>query len=185
METTICNFNENPITFQLLKDNGMMINATEMAKIYGKYPKDFLILDSTKSFIEAALKKGKSPFLSVEKEEDLVVSIQKSGTFMHRILALKFAAWLNPDFELWVFSTIETLLFGKHVERERSLERSIELQAEMEAIRFKVEKTGDDFERYLVLETEARREKALRQAMTRRTVSEMSDLFTYQPQEEK
>jgi hypothetical protein len=163
----------------------MMINATEMAKIYSKEVARFMENDSTKKFIESCLKTRNSSYLNIKSEEDLVVSKQKSGTYMHRVFALKFASWLNPDFELWVYSTIETILFGKHVERERSLERSIELQAEMDVIRFKAEKTGEDFERYLVLETEARREKALRQAMTRRTVSEMSDLFTFQTQEDK
>ncbi len=32
METKICIFKENPITFVLDKNNGMMVNATEMAK---------------------------------------------------------------------------------------------------------------------------------------------------------
>lgn len=31
---------------------------------------------------------------------------------VHRVLALKFAAWLNPSFELWIYRTIEYLMFG-------------------------------------------------------------------------
>jgi hypothetical protein len=160
------------------KDNSVMINATEMAKTFGKYPKDFLILDSTKSFILEALKKENSPFISVESEDDLYTSSQKSGTYMHRVLALKFAAWLNPRFELWIYSTIEKLLFGKHVEREQSLERTIVYKNELHELMLKPDKTGEDFERYLVLETNLKQEKALRNALTRETVNEMQIIFS-------
>lgn len=177
METKICVFEENDITFLLSKDNGMMINATEMAKPFGKYPKDFMILDSTKSFIEEALKKENSPFIYFEKEEDLYISSQKSGTFMHRILALKFAAWLNPKFELWVYSTIEKLLFGKHVEREQSFERTLSFQKEMNFLRDKPEKTGEDFDRYLEIQTLIRREKMVRTMLTKENLSEIQSLF--------
>ena len=43
---------------------------------------------------------------------------------MHRILALKFAAWLNPDFEVWVYSTIDHILFGHYKRMEESLKSS-------------------------------------------------------------
>lgn len=179
METKICVFDENAISFAFDKDNSMLINATEMAKAYGKYPKDFLILDSTKSFINECLKKENSPFILVEKEEDLVTSRQKSGTWMHRVLALKFAAWLNPRFELWVYSTIEKLLFGKHVEREKSFERTLKLQKEMNTIRDKTpeERTGADFNRYLDIEREMNREKAVRKNLTTESISGMRGLF--------
>lgn len=179
METKICVFEENAISFAFDRDNNMMINATEMAKVYGKYPKDFLILDSTKSFINECLKKENSPFISVEKEEDLVISRQKSGTWMHRILALKFAAWLNPRFELWVYSTIEKLLFGKHVERELSFERTLKLQKELNAIRDKTpeERTGDDLNRYIEIEKALNREKAVRRNLTAESISGMRSLF--------
>jgi hypothetical protein len=154
-----------------------MVNATEMAKVFDKYPKNFLIRDSTKAFISEALKKGNSPFLNIEKEEDLYISRQKSGTYMHRILALKFAVWLNPRFELWIYSTIDKLLFGRHVEREKSLERTIALQKEMNILAEKPNKTGDDFENYLTFNHELRKEQAIRKNLTKESISEMADLF--------
>jgi hypothetical protein len=33
-----------------------MVNATEMGKVYGKLPKDFLKTDKTKAFLKACLK---------------------------------------------------------------------------------------------------------------------------------
>lgn len=43
---------------------------------------------------------------------------------MHRILALKFAAWLDPAFELWVYSTIDKILFDHYKRLEESLKES-------------------------------------------------------------
>jgi hypothetical protein len=64
--------------------------------------------EDTQMFIHECLKSENSRFFENGKtpsEDDLVVSKQRSGTWMHRILALKFAAWLSPKFELWVYST--------------------------------------------------------------------------------
>lgn len=177
METKICIFNENPITFALSKDNSMMINATEMAKVYGKQVNEFMSNQGTQEFVKEALKNGNSRFLGIEKETDLFFSRQNVGTFMHRVLALKFAAWLNPAFELWVYSTIERLLFGKHVEREQSFERTVKLQKELNVIIEKPVKTGADFDRYLEINRELKKEKAIRKSLTKDSINEMTDLF--------
>lgn len=99
---------------------------------------------------------------------------------MHRILALKFAAWLSPKFELWIYSTIEKLLFGKHVDREQSFERTLSLQKELDILRDKPNKTGADFERYLEIQTLIRREKTVRSLLTKESINEMADLFKEQ-----
>ena len=177
METKICVFEENNITFLLSKDNGMMINATEMAKIFNANVGHFLANDGTKKFIESCLNNRNSDYLNVKTEEDLLNAKQKSGTLMHRVLALKFAAWLSPDFEVWVYSTIEKLLFGKHVEREQSLKRTIDLRNEMDNLRDNPNKSIADFERYLIIESELRREKVVRQSLTKECINEMADLF--------
>lgn len=100
METKIHNYGNNPITFALEKNNGMMVNATEMAKAFNKDLFQFTKSESTKNFIEACLKPANAGLLGIQSEADLITSRQKVGTFMHRVLALKFAAWLSPDFEL-------------------------------------------------------------------------------------
>lgn len=178
METKICVFEENPITFALEKSNGMMINATEMAKPFGKKVEAFMRNESTIEFVNEALKSENSRFLGVQDESDLVDSRQKSGTWMHRILALKFAAWLNPAFELWVYSTIENLLFGKHVQREQSFERTLKFQKELDELKDKPQKSGEDFERYLELDRALRHEKAVRKSLTSETVTGMRSLFS-------
>ena len=178
METKICVFEENPITFALEKNNGMMINATEMAKPFGKKVEAFMRNESTIEFVNECLKSENSRFLGIQDESDLIDSRQRSGTWMHRILALKFAAWLNPTFELWVYSTIENLLFGKHVQREQSFERTLKFQKELDELKDKPQKTGEDFERYLELDRSLKHEKAVRKSLTSEAVTGMRSLFS-------
>ena len=180
METKIISFEENNITFLLSKDNGMMINATEMAKIFGKQVNEFMSNESTILFVKEALNNGNSRYINISNQDELYRTNQKSGTFMHRILALKFAACLSPKFELWIYSTIEKLLFGKHVDREQSFERTLSLQKELDILRDKPNKTGADFERYLEIQTLIRREKTVRSLLTKESINEMADLFKEQ-----
>ena len=172
-------FNNNEITFDLTRDNGMMINATEMAKVFGRQASKFLENEGTRLFIESCLKKQNSAFLNVNSEDELYVSKQSSGTWMHRILALKFAAWLDPDFEVWVYSTIEDLLFGNLVEREKSLQKTVALQAEMNVIVENRNRTAEDFDRYLQIQSELNREKYLRLSLTKESMSGMNELFDF------
>lgn len=177
METRIHNYGNNPITFALEKNNGMMVNATEMAKAFDKNVGHFMENESTRRFLDACLNNRNSDYLGIKSEEDLIISRQKSGTYMHRILALKFAAWLSPDFEVWVFSTIEQILFGKHVERDNSFETTLKLMNEKEEIEAKDPKTVKDFERYLEIEKLLKQEKTKRAMLTREVVTGMKDMF--------
>lgn len=178
METKICVFEENPITFALEKNNGMMINATEMAKVFNRDLYQFTKSEDTKRFIESCLKPANAGLLGIVNDSDLIVSRQKAGTWMHRVLALKFAAWLSSDFELWVYSTIEKILFGKHVQREQSFERTLKFQKELDELKDKPQKSGQDFERYLELDRALKHEKAVRKSLTSEAVTGMRSLFS-------
>ena len=177
MGTKICIFKENPITFVLDKNNGMMVNATEMAKPFGRKVEAFMRNEGTISFVNEALKSENSRFLKLFSQSDLYYSSQNTGTWMHRVLALKFAAWLNPAFEIWVYSTIERILFGKHAQREESLERSLKFQNESKQLKDKADKTGEDFTRYLELERQLKYEKSFLKSLTAAAVTEMRSLF--------
>lgn len=177
MENRIFNYNDNNITFSLEKNNGMMINATEMAKAFGKLVKDFMANEKTKDFIAACLKPENAEQLGIKTETDIVVSRQNTGTYMNRMLALKFAAWLSPDFEVWVFYTIEKILFGKHFERDRSFETTLRLLNEKEDIEDKEPKTVEDFNRYLEIVKLLKQEKTKRASLTREAISGMKDMF--------
>ncbi len=171
METKICIFNDNHITFLLSKDNNMMVNATEMAKVFGKRIDHFLKTDHATEFINALeltpFGGSSAPF----KRGEIIKTVNGVNTYMHRILALKFAAWLSPQFEVWVYSTIERLMFGKYVEREKSFERTITLRNEMDRLRDKPNKSGEDFDRYLEIEREMNREKQIRSSLTKESIN--------------
>lgn len=134
MEIMKFKFNETEVEFLPSSEN-VMVNATQMAKIFGKKVENFTRIDDTKDFINECLKNANKRFLGIENEEDLIDSKQKSGTWMHRILALKFAAWLDPAFELWVYTTIDFILFGQYKKMEESIKQSAKRRVEIDKLR--------------------------------------------------
>lgn len=171
-------FNGVEVDFEpFIKNKNVMVNATQMAKIFGKLVGHFLENESTEKFISACLNNRNSDYLMVKKREDLIDSKQKNGTWMHRILALKFAAWLDPDFEVWVYRTIEEILFGELTETENSIERTVALQQEKRKLAIKQGKTGEDFERYLAVCDELKEERNRRRSITKNRFEDVYDLF--------
>ena len=130
MKTKTFEFNGKTIDFEI-NDQNVMVNATQMAAVFGKNVKDFMKNETTKAFVNECLKRENSPFLKVFSQSDLYYSQQQKGTFMHRVLALKFAAWLNPAFELWVYATIDDILFGSYKEDENDLREIARLKTEI------------------------------------------------------
>jgi hypothetical protein len=153
--------------------NNMMVNATEMAKAFGKRVENFTRIDTTQNFINECLKNANRRFLGIENVDGLIVSKQKSGTWMHRILALKFAAWLDPGFELWVYQTIEEIMFGYARENDESISRTVVMQFEMKQIEKKPEKTSEDFDRYMKLRDEVMHERTIRSQSTKQRFREI------------
>lgn len=125
-------YNKKTIDFEFNKQTDLMVNATQMAKIFGKRIENFTRMETTQNFITECLKNANQRFLSIENEQDLIDSKQKSGTWMHRILALKFAAWLNPAFELWIFITIDKIINQEFQEQRSALLDKIKAQKQKE-----------------------------------------------------
>nr|DAD56164.1 MAG TPA: KilA protein [Caudoviricetes sp.] len=102
----IFQYNGSPISFQ--KGNSVMVNATEMAKPFGKLAKDWLSNKSTKEFLSTLSAVRTIPLT------DLVKIIQggncEQGTWMHEDVALEFARWLSPAFAIWCNDRIKELL---------------------------------------------------------------------------
>lgn len=90
MKTIQFIYRDNAVGFLSSGNQNIMVNATEKAKIFDKDVYQFTRIDDTKQFISACLKPQNCGLLSIEKEEDLIISRQKTGTWMHRVLALKF-----------------------------------------------------------------------------------------------
>ena len=91
-------------------DKNVMINATEMAKVFNRKTTKFLKTDSTKSFIEALERDPKGSRSDVK----IIDNRGHMGIYFNKLLALKFASWLDVNFELWVYSRIEQITFGNY-----------------------------------------------------------------------
>ncbi len=107
-------YQDTAIHFLLGNQGNVMINATDMAKAFNKKITHFMENENTKRFISVCLNSRKSDYLKIKSQDDLFLSKQKKGTFMHKVLALKFASWLDAEFEFWIYSTIDNLIFGKY-----------------------------------------------------------------------
>lgn len=105
-EIQIFQYNGNPITFN--RGGSVIVNATEMAKPFGKFTKDWLVNSRTKEFINT---------LSAVRGIPLSVLVQtvkggngEQGTWMHEDVAMEFARWLSPHFAIWCNDRIKELL---------------------------------------------------------------------------
>ena len=94
------NYEGFEVTFS--NSDSIMINATEMAKPFGKRPSKWLELPSTISFLKE--------LGAVRKSDRLIDSINGVGTWMHEDVALEFARWLSPTFAIWCNDRIKELL---------------------------------------------------------------------------
>lgn len=105
-ETAIQRFDYegSPIAFS--KGESVMVNATNMAKAFGKTPKDWLRTNQTKEFISTL-----SGVRQISPTELVAVNQggSKQGTWMHEDVAMEFARWLSPKFAIWCNDRIKEL----------------------------------------------------------------------------
>lgn len=109
---TIEIYRETEIAFR----SDAWVNATQMAKPFGKLPASFTRTESAKAFI-TALENELRENLAVEKSSmQKCIVVQNGGacpgTWMHPDLALEFARWLSPDFAIWCNRTIRRIMAG-------------------------------------------------------------------------
>ena len=80
--------------------DGIIINATEMAKPFNKKPSDWLRLRSAKNFLGALAKvKGVQAEKLVLKFPQSI-NVKKKDIWLHEDAALEFARWLSPSFAI-------------------------------------------------------------------------------------
>jgi hypothetical protein len=139
-QTIIEKFQEQEIAFDLLKGD-LMVNATEMAKPFGKgkRPSDFLRLKSTEALIQAMkMKSNYSTSAVVNSDIILTKEGQHGGTFMCEDLALAFAMWLSPDFHVWILQTLKEIIFGNNPELVKEAVMNMpRIQKELDKLRRK------------------------------------------------
>lgn len=116
-----------PISFDF-GDGNKMINATEMAKSFGKRVNNFLQNKQTKDFIQALESRYWNSSIGKNREVLRIVKggePKLQGTWMDEKLALKFASWLSTDFELWVYDRIYELITTGKTELEQRPSQNI------------------------------------------------------------
>lgn len=116
-QNQIFQYNGSPITFQ--KGDSVMVNATEMAKPFGKNAGHWMRNQSTQEFINelAALRNCKG--------SDLVQIENGIGCWMHEDVAMEFARWLSPAFAIWCNDRIKELLQYGMTATQPTLEQMI------------------------------------------------------------
>lgn len=170
-------YQDMQIHFALHQNQNVMVNATEMAKAFNKRIDHFLKSDHAKAFIEALNKTPNSVNLSSEftpyggnsaplKLEEIIQTRGHVGTYFHPHLALKFAAWLDPAFEVWVYRTINELLFGNYNKHSEAALNKIEAEKELKILTEEL-KTTPEFEKYFQLQqiiktSDAEKQKAIK-----------------------
>lgn len=111
MDTTslsIYQYNNAPVSFRKA-DGSLMVNATEMAKAFGKLPADWLRLTSTTEYLQECSSDMGIPISAL-------VQVVKGGNWRHQgtwvqeDVALELARWLSPKFALWCNKRIKELL---------------------------------------------------------------------------
>lgn len=113
----VFDFDGKRITFDF-GDGEQMVNATQMVKAFDKRLNNFMRLKQTKEFIEML----ESVTSHVSQREIIRIvrggTPELQGTWVNDILALKIAAWLSPQFELWMYMKIKELLTTGKAELE-------------------------------------------------------------------
>jgi hypothetical protein len=161
-------YQQTELHFLLQNENDVMVNATEMAKLFNKDVRLFTRLKTTEVYIERLIQRKNNVAESVQNDENLAVfnpkrqlnvadvlhynyenvlfSSKKAGTFMCRQLAIKFAAWLDVDFEIWINETIEDILFSEnYMLHRRKLIEIAETKQQIKVLRTKIlNKLGDN-----------------------------------------
>lgn len=92
------------------------INATEVAKRFGKRPNDWLELPGTEEYLESLAR-----HLNTGESGNLIRATRgrRGGTWLHPKLAVVFARWLSADFAVWCDLHIDALLRGELNEKQQ------------------------------------------------------------------
>ena len=94
-----------------------IINATDMIKAFpDKKMNNFLRNKQTRDFIKI-LESDTLKSVTVIKQGGI-----GQGTWMHKRLAYKFAAWLSPEFENFVFKVFDNFITEKLNDQQRQLD---------------------------------------------------------------
>lgn len=113
-------YNGNDVLFDTKDD--VMVNATQLAKIYGKRPNDYLSLPATNQLINAITRKygiAENQLIRTERGGTA------PGTWMHRLIVVDFCQWLDIDLKLWCTEKLDELMRYGMTATQPTLEQMI------------------------------------------------------------
>jgi len=178
MKTLQFIYNNESVDFSQGENNNVMVNATQMAKIFGKRVDNFLKSDHANEFIkvlELTPFGGRSTTLT---KDEIIKKVNGVNTWMHRVLALKFAAWLDPQFELWVYSTIDSILLGCYYEQKQATKERLQAEKELQIKKQELLNKYPEFLDFLDLENKVSNAEKRRIQAVRSSVKQLKlDLF--------
>lgn len=116
----IFSYNGNDVLFDTKND--VMVNATQLAKIYGKRPNDYLSLPATNQLINAITRKYGIAENQLIRTERGGIS---PGTWMHRLIVVDFCQWLDIDLKLWCTEKLDELMRYGMTATQPTLEQMI------------------------------------------------------------
>lgn len=174
-------YNEKSISFDPTRSEDMMVNATEMAKAFGKRIDVFLKSDNTQEFIDTLIESlneektgnefppngGNSELIN---RADILQTRGQNGTWMHRYLAIEFARWLDVRFNVWITKIIDKILLGYYRELQVATYEKLAAEKEVNEKREALLANNPEFVEFLKLEgriteAEKKRQKALKASM--------------------
>lgn len=125
-------YNGNEVLFDIKDD--VMVNATQLAKIYGKRPAEYLRLPDTVKLINAITRKygiAENQLVVTSKGGNIsdmgkshIVDNQQ-GTWMHRLIVVDFCQWLDIDLKLWCTEKLDELMRYGMTATQPTLEQMI------------------------------------------------------------
>ncbi len=99
----------------LLNEHGLWVNATQMAKPFGKKPADWLRLSTTKRWLREIGGIKNAPLTQlVKKAKKSAATGGKAITWLQEDAAMEFARWLSPAFTIWSNERTKELLLTGH-----------------------------------------------------------------------
>lgn len=104
-EIKVYNYEGTPVSFS--KGEGVMVNATQMAKPFGKRTSDWLSTNQSKEYINVLASTRKTVLADLVRVTN---GGSNPGTWMHEDVAMEFARWLSPAFAIWCNDRIKELL---------------------------------------------------------------------------
>lgn len=102
----VMEFHGSQIAFEEINGK-MMVNATQMAKTFGRTPKDWLRTQQAKDLVDVVAKRH---ICTLADLQQIRKGGNNAGTFFQEDVALFFAQWLSPDFYLACNEKLKELL---------------------------------------------------------------------------